>query len=94
MKLSVYYFPETLDCYTIVFHKPLINNRGINEYFYIASSQNGVGFYQHLSSNKRIDKPSYKHLGKRVKFDSLDSTLQQWIKKDYYDTFTKEAIKR
>jgi hypothetical protein len=61
---------------------------------YISACSTGNGVYEHLESSTRIDKPSYKHLGKKVNFDNIDSGLQQRIKDSYYSIFSKEAIKR
>ena len=71
---------ETLDCYTIVFTRR-------NDDFafnYISASVTGAGVYLRLQSyGVHVDRPSYRHLGKRVAFDTLDKGLQDLVIKDY-----------
>lgn len=41
----------------------------------------GIGM--HGTSKQRIDQPSYRHLGKRIKFDDLPEDCRKLILKDY-----------
>ena len=41
------------------------------------------GFGQHLSSDKPMDRPTYSHLGKKIKFDALPVDVQIWVAHDY-----------
>ena len=70
---------ETLDCITVVFTKKRING----EFIHIGASKTGSGFYQHDFSNYLIDKPSYGHLGKKIRFEDLEPGLQQMIRDEY-----------
>jgi len=73
------------DRYTVVFtgrytHK---TNGG---FWYLGMSTNpfhpqGIG--QHGDSNSPIDTPSYKHLGKKIKFTDLTAECQKLVLQDY-----------
>ncbi|MCL2311496.1 MAG: hypothetical protein FWC41_03240 [Firmicutes bacterium] len=70
---------ETLDCITVVFGKKRVNG----EFMYIGASKTGSGFYQHGFSDTQIDRPSYGHLGKKIRFEDLDPGLQERIRDEY-----------
>ena len=70
---------ETLDCITVVFTK----KRTSGECMHIGASVTGAGFYQHGFSKTQIDKPTYRHLGRKVKFTELRPELQNRIIDEY-----------
>ncbi len=74
---------ETMDRYTIVFTGNYTHNTG-GQHWYLGMSQNpflGVG--SHGSSDNQIDKPSYKHLGKKIKFDNLTEQCKECVMQTY-----------
>lgn len=75
----------TLDRYTIVFtgHWP---GRKPGDNLHIGSSERPAhpqGFYQHGESREPIDRPSYKHLGRKIKFSDLPTAVRVHICDDY-----------
>jgi hypothetical protein len=74
---------ESFDQFTIIFSK-LGRAYG---YPYVGSSTYPIssqGFYQHgESADGYIDRPSYKHLGKKIKFSSLPEQVQKAVMSDY-----------
>lgn len=71
---------KTFDRYTIVFTKK-IND----EFVYLGMSENPFhpqGFGQHGSSKTIIDRPTWKHLGKRIKFEQLPEDCQKLVKQE------------
>jgi len=80
---------ETIDCYTVVFTGRYLHKTGGSSW-YVGMSSNPFspqGFGQHGESNTHqpIDKPSYKHLGKKIKFDELPEDCKQLVINDYID---------
>ena len=87
--IRIYFKPDTLDCYTVVFAK----QKG---YLYIAMSTmpfSPLGFCQHGEANEPIDKPTYKHLGKKIKFQDLPADCQTQVISDYVDLWGIEYDK-
>lgn len=85
---------ETFDRYTVVFTG---NYKGRDGCHYLGMSENPThpqGFGQHGWSQEIIDRPTYGHLGKKVKFEDLPEKCQKVILNDYNDiwdlTETKE----
>ena len=86
---------ETADCYTCVFTGKYRHNTS-GEFLYIGMSSDpfhpqGIGM--HGSSGKQIDKPTYSHLGKRVKFDVLPEKVQECIKQSYVELWDLQEQK-
>lgn len=71
---------ETFDRITVVFTNL---KRRLGYHPFIGSSENGTGFYCHGESQDILDRPSYAHLGKRIKFDDLTVELQARIREAY-----------
>jgi hypothetical protein len=80
---------KTLDRYTVVFtgrykDRPKWGERGHCEY--LGMSENPFspqGFGQHGDDPSAIDRPTYSHLGKRIKFADLPPNCQNCVKQDY-----------
>jgi len=73
---------KTLDRYTIVYTGNYKGRNGRCEY--LGCSENpfhGIG--QHGESAEIIDKPSYKHLGKKINFISLPEQVKKAVMQDY-----------
>lgn len=71
---------KTADRYTAVYTKK-ING----EYVYLAMNDypcHPQGIALHGFNRSRIDKPSYKHLGKKIKFEDLPIDCKKLIKED------------
>jgi hypothetical protein len=74
---------KTADRYTVVFTG---NYKGRDGCDYIGMSENPFhpqGFGQHGWSQDIIDYPSYKHLGKKIKFEYLPKDCQKVVIDDY-----------
>lgn len=74
----------TFDRYTVVFTGRYLKN-GVG-YTYLGMSAmptNPLGFCQHGFSDTLIDKPTYKHLGRKIKFLDLPVECQQIVVSDY-----------
>ena len=74
---------KSFDRYTIVFTG---NFKGRDCCLYLSASENPFhpqGFGQHGDSNTIIDKPTYSHLGKKVKFKDLPKNAQTFVINDY-----------
>ena len=81
---------ETADRYTIVFTKrPLRYNDGkFMEWMYLVASYypfNPQGIGLHDGSAELIDKPTYKHLGKKVAFETLPPDVKSWVLQEYME---------
>jgi hypothetical protein len=83
---------ETADRYTVVFTGNYNNigkpkrTRKISNFMYLGMSDNPFhpqGFGQHGDSPTLIDKPSYKHLGKKIPYYKLSSHAQLLVMQDY-----------
>lgn len=75
---------KTFDQYTIVFKKREECN-GVGYYMYLGSSTHPFhpqGFGQHGESRERIDLPTWKHLGKRIKLEELPEDVQTFVKQN------------
>ena len=75
----------TLDCITVVFTKKRVDGQFMD----VGASKSGYGIYCRGFSDFLIDKPSYKHLGKKIKFQDLTSELQKLILSDYESVWNK-----
>ncbi len=78
---------ETADRYTCVFTGNY-THKTAREHWYLGMSGDPfhpLGIGSHGSSHTQIDKPSYSHLGKKVKFETLPEKVQQCIKQTYVD---------
>lgn len=74
---------ETLDRYTVVFTGRYRHKTG-GGFVYLAMSEN-LGICQHGSHSKLIDKPTYSHLGKKIKFRELPEPCRKAVLDDYID---------
>lgn len=84
---------ETADRYTVVFTGRY--DKKANGYCYVGMSGDpfhpqGIGM--HGEHSYFIDKPSYKHLGKKIKFDDLTERCQQLVMRDYADLYEFSGI--
>ena len=71
---------KTYDRYTAVFTEKMND-----EFVYLGMSQNPChpqGFGQHGFSRTPIDRPTSKHLGKRIKFDLLPIDCQRLVREE------------
>lgn len=78
---------ETADRYTIVYTG---NYKRESTCEYVGCSEDpfhpcGIGV--HGESEQRIDYPSYSHLGKKVKFESLPLKVQELVIRDYKENW-------
>lgn len=76
---------ETADRYTVVFTGNYTRKTG-GEHWYVGMSGNpfhplGIGI--HESSRTQIDRPSYGHLGKKIKFDDLTENCKLCVLQTY-----------
>lgn len=72
---------ESYDRYTICYTRK-VDGR----YVYVGASAEPFhpqGFGQHGDSPAPIDRPAYRHLGKRVTFDSLPPDVQKLVRQDH-----------
>ena len=78
---------ETTDRYTVVYTGRYTHKTNGSHLYLGMSSRpfhpQGVG--QHGESDTQIDYPSYKHLGKKIKFDDLKEDCRQLVLQDYVD---------
>lgn len=79
---------ETFDRYTCVFTKKACTNTHGDRWFqYVGMSANPFhpqGFGQHGESDRRpVDKPTYSHLGKKIKFEDLPEDCRKLVISDY-----------
>ena len=78
---------ETIDRYTVVYTGNYSKGTGYNKAFsYLGLSVAPYlpnGYCQHGESNVLIDRPSYKHLGKKIKFSDLPLDCQLVVFEDY-----------
>jgi hypothetical protein len=78
---------KSFDQYTVVFTGRYTNKTN-NEFLYVGMSKNPYhpqGFGQHGYSDCPIDRPTYSHLGKKIKFDDLPGNCQKLVLSDYID---------
>ena len=88
---------KTFDRYTVSFTKKAITNIHKDRWFmYVGMSSNPFdpqGFGQHGESpNQPVDRPTYGHLGKKIKFEDLPENCQKLVMQDYLELwdFTDE----
>ena len=78
---------ETIDRYTVVYTGNYSKGTGYNKAFsYLGLSVAPYlpnGYCQHGESNTLIDKPTYSHLGKKIKFSDLPLDCQLVVFEDY-----------
>jgi hypothetical protein len=77
----------TLDQFTVVFTKPVVTAWGGRlSYSYLGMSVNPFdpqGFGQHGESwDQPIDKPQWRHLGRKIKFEDLPADCQKAVLND------------
>ena len=80
-----YFHPEYNDPYTVVYTGHYTHKTG-HSHWYVGMSAKpfhpqGIGM--HGESDTQIDYPSYKHLGKKIKFDDLPEDCQTLVLQDY-----------
>lgn len=78
---------KTADRYTVVF-TGRYRKTPRDEFLYLGMNAHpfhpqGIG--QHGSSREQIDRPSYGHLGKKIKFTDLPEDCQKAVLNDYRD---------
>ena len=77
------------DCYTVVFTRSI--GSGYQRSFQFvgmsASPFHPQGVGQHGEHGTRIDKPSYRHLGKRIGFRDLPEDCKRLVKSDYRELY-------
>ncbi len=75
----------TFDRYTVVYIGNYPNKtRGAFDYVGMSSDPfHTQGFGSHGESNRRIDYPSYSHLGKKIKFEDLPEKCKELVLNDY-----------
>ena len=73
-----------LDRYTVVYTGRYTDKTNGN-FWYVGMSQNPfIGIGSHGESKyKPIDRPTYKHLGKKIKFDDLTEDCKKLVMSDY-----------
>lgn len=79
---------KTFDRYTCVFTGVYRRTKTRGDFLYLGMSANPFhpqGFGQHGSSPHQIDRPSYGHLGKKVKWDVLPDDVKKCILATYKD---------
>ena len=79
----------TIDRYTVVFTRSL-GEKSDSYYFYLGMNESpfyAQGFGQHGESRFRIDKPTYKHLGKRIRFSQMPTDCQKAALQDYIQLY-------
>lgn len=76
---------ETADRYTVVFTGNYASKTKRQRWYLgmSASPFHPQGFGQHGESSNQIDYPSYKHLGKKIKFEDLPKDCQQCVNQTY-----------
>ena len=80
--------PEHFDRYTVIFTGAYRHRMTSGQFMYIgmnAAPFHPLGFGQHGFSDKQIDRPSYSHLGKKIKFDDLPPDCRTLAVRDYDD---------
>ncbi len=84
---------KSFDQFTICFTGNYRKTTG-GEFYALGASchRHPQGFGQHLTSDRPYDFPTYGHLGKKIKFDSLPVDVQIWVTHDYLEFwgFTNE----
>lgn len=89
LHVRIYDDPSFGDRFTVVFTRRLKNRRG--DPYYAGLSMNGLGMYHWLEFPQRPDLPRYSHLGKRVRFDSLNPDIQQAILSNYRSLYESRS---
>lgn len=76
---------ETADRYTVVFTGKYTHKTG-GEHWYLGMSGDPfhpLGIGSHGASRTQIDYPTYGHLGKKVKFETLPAKVKQCVVQTY-----------
>jgi hypothetical protein len=77
---------ETSDRYTAVFTGNYKGRKGCDYVgFNGHPTSPNMGVYLHGNHDQVIDYPSYRHLGKKIKFEDLPEICQKLILRDYND---------
>jgi len=84
---------ESFDRYTVVFTGNYKGRQGCDYLGMSAHPFHPQGFGQHGWSEMRIDHPSYKHLGKNIRFTDLPKDCQRAVIDDYIDIWGLEVKK-
>lgn len=80
---------RSFDRYTVVYsgrYRKVVRGYARDEFQYVGMSEcpfNPQGFGQHGSSPQLIDRPTYGHLGKKIKFSDLPADCQRLVLQDY-----------
>lgn len=80
--------PTTADRYTVVFtKKACTNTRGDRWFMYLGMSAypfhpQGIGMHGE-SNHQPVDRPTYGHLGKKIKFEDLPEDCRKLVLQDY-----------
>ena len=76
---------KTIDRYTVVFTGNYTGKTGRQSWNLGMSSNpfHPQGFGQHGESEYPIDRPTYGHLGKKIKFDDMPADCQKLVLSDY-----------
>jgi len=78
---------ETFDRYTVVYTGRYRHKTG-GVFWYVGMSSNPFhpqGFGIHGELYSQIDRPTYGHLGKKIKFENLPENCQKLVLSDYAD---------
>ena len=85
---------KTFDRYTVVFTgKYLHKTNGSSQYVGMSEnpfSPQGFGQHGESNTNQPIDKPSYKHLGKKIEFSELPQDCKTLVINDYIELWDLE----
>lgn len=90
--IRVYDHPTSYDRYTVVF-TGRYKGREYGGCDYVAMSDDPFspqGFCIHGGENHIIDKPSYKHLGKKISYEDLPDDCKEIVMRDYKEIWRLE----
>lgn len=85
---------ESFDRYTVVYTGRWAG-KSPWQCFFVGMSANPFhpqGYGQHGEAEGMIDRPSYGHLGKRIKFDDLPADCQRLVLTDYIYLWNIESV--
>ena len=75
---------ESIDQYTVVFTGNFISRKRHCWYLSMSTTPfHPQGFAQYGWRERPIDRPTYGHLGKKIKFEDLPEDCQTLIRRDY-----------
>lgn len=94
--IRVYDNPEYLDRYTVVF-TGRYTHKTAGQYWNISmNSEPYHGIGMRGTNDTQIDRPTYSHLGKKIRFEDLPEQCQKLVIEDYkylWDIEEKEKYK-